>query len=411
MVIQGSSDSDRTKGADAGLSWGGVTRSDLDVDYQVLRSLRNRYSGRRCFVVGNGPSLRAKDLNIIDANGDVTIATNKIFLIFSQTAWRPTFYMLEDSATAEVSKASLDENFCGNVIYADYLEPHIPPSSRFAAFKLTGRVPPPEHPGFSPNFAVCAVSGGTITYSALQLAYWLGVSEVYFLGVDFNYALPDLRPSENYAGFKPFSGTNLLLFKLEQLKAVSEIDRIVVTSDSDHMLQMAKDAGVETHKRGLEYCDEKTKSFGEVVRHVAESVSGDHILWATCTAPLVFPKLYRQAIREYASALSEGFDSLMSVEVFKRYVWDATGPVNYKLGINHVPSQQLPEYFFITDGVLLAPRTKMIEWSYFHGTNPYKFRIGKREAVDIDDGLDLAKARAWLDMDESVSQISPYIHY
>ena len=52
----------------------------------------------------------------------------------------------------------------------------------------------------------------------------------------------------------------------------------------------------------------------------------------------------------------------------------------------------------------------MIEWAYFHGSNPYKFLVGKRTGCDIDDdGLDLACARAWLDMDESVSQIDPYI--
>jgi N-acylneuraminate cytidylyltransferase len=206
----------------------------------------------------------------------------------------------------------------------------------------------------------------------------------------------------------PFAGTNLLLFKIAQLKCVPEVTRIVVTSDSDHMLSLAAQAGADTHKRGIEYCDERTKTFGEVVRHVAESVPGEHILWATCTAPLVFPRLYREAIQQYENALAEGFDSLVSVEVFKRYLWDAQGPVNYKLGVAHVPSQQLPEYFIITDGVLLAPRPKMIEWSYFHGHNPYKFRLGKRESVDIDDGLDLAKARAWMDMDESVTQISPY---
>lgn len=206
----------------------------------------------------------------------------------------------------------------------------------------------------------------------------------------------------------PFAGTNLLLFKIEQLKCVQEIGRIVVTSDSDHMLAMAAATGVETHKRGPEYCDEKTKTFGEVVRHVAESITGDHVLWATCTAPLVFPKLYREAIKQYGLALDEGFDSLMSVEPFKRYIWSAQGPVNYQLGVKHVPSQQLPELYFVTDGILLAPRQKMIEWSYFHGPNPYKFRLGKRESVDIDDGLDLAKARAWMDMDESVSQVSPY---
>lgn len=203
----------------------------------------------------------------------------------------------------------------------------------------------------------------------------------------------------------PFAGTNLLLNKIEQLKKVPEVERVVVTSDSDMMLAMAAGAGALTHKRAPEFCDETTKSFGEVVRHIAESVEGQHILWATCTSPLVSPAVYRQAIETYWGALYDGYDSLVSFERIKRYLWDDNGPVNYELGLKHVPSQQLPDLYIVTDGILLAPREKMIEWSYFHGRHPYRFLVDKRTAVDIDDGLDLAVARAWLDMDESVSHI------
>ena len=206
----------------------------------------------------------------------------------------------------------------------------------------------------------------------------------------------------------PFAGTNLLINKINQLKQVKEITNIVVSSDSELMLAMAEREGVTTHRRALEFCDEKTKTFGEVVAHVCENVTGDHILWATCTAPLVFPKHYREAISLYHKALEDGFDSLVSMEQFKRYLWDEKGPVNYELGIKHVPSQQLPPLYFVTDGILLAPREKMIEWKYFHGSNPYRYILDKRTSVDIDDGLDLACARAWLDMDESVSHIDPY---
>ena len=161
----------------------------------------------------------------------------------------------------------------------------------------------------------------------------------------------------------PFAGTNLLLNKIEQLKKVPEVNKIVVTSDSDTMLEMARQAGVDIHKRAPEFCDEKTKTFGEVVRHVAENVDGDHILWATCTSPLVFPNVYRQAISEYIPALENGYDSLVAFERIKRYLWDDNGPLNYKLGLEHVPSQQLPDLYVVTDGILLAPREKMIEWS------------------------------------------------
>ena len=207
----------------------------------------------------------------------------------------------------------------------------------------------------------------------------------------------------------PFAGTNLLINKINQLKQVEEISNIVVSSDSDLMLTMAESQGVMTHKRAPEFCDEKTKTIGEVVAHICENVPGDDILWATCTAPLVFPKHYREAIKLYQEALKQGYDSLASMEKFKRYLWNDDGPVNYELGIKHVPSQQLPPLYFVTDGILLAPRKKMIEWKYFHGSNPYRYILDKRTSIDIDDGLDLACARAWLDMDESVSQIDPYI--
>lgn len=206
----------------------------------------------------------------------------------------------------------------------------------------------------------------------------------------------------------PFAGTNLLLNKINQLKQVPEIDHIVVSSDSDMMLTMAKTQGVQIHKRAPEYCDETSKTFGEVVAHICQSISGEHVLWATCTAPLVFPKQYSEAIKLYHQALKDGYDSLVSMEPFKRYVWDETGPVNYELGLRHVPSQQLPPLYFVTDGILLAPREKMIAWNYFHGHHPYRYLLDKRTSIDIDDGLDLACARAWLDMDESVSQIDPY---
>ncbi len=206
----------------------------------------------------------------------------------------------------------------------------------------------------------------------------------------------------------PFAGTNLLLYKIAQLKEVDGIARIVVSSDSRTMLAMAARAGVETHQRAPEYCDERSKSFGEVVAHIAASVPGDDILWATCTSPLVSPQIYRDGIAAYRRALEEGFDSLMSVEVIKRYLWDERGPINYRLGIEHVPSQQLPPLHIVTDGILLAPRLDMVAWKYFHGPRPFRFVLDKRSSVDIDDGLDLATARAWLDMDPTVSQIEPF---
>lgn len=206
----------------------------------------------------------------------------------------------------------------------------------------------------------------------------------------------------------PFAGTTLLQYKIRQLKRVKEIDEIVVSSDSDIMLSLAEHEGAKTHKRAPEYCDEKSKTFGEVVAHVCENCDSADIIWATCTSPLVEPEMYSRAIQQYYAEVPEKGDSLVSFEMIKRYLWDEKGPVNYELGVKHVPSQQLPPLYIVTDGICIAPRQKMIEWKYFHGHNPVRFLIDKKSAVDVDDGLDLACARAWLDTYEDNSWMMPF---
>lgn len=193
-----------------------------------------------------------------------------------------------------------------------------------------------------------------------------------------------------------FSGSTLLEYKIDQLKIVPQITNIVVSSDCDFMLSLAVKKNVQTHKRAAEYCDEKTKTFGEVVEHIAKSVDGENVIWATCTSPLVEPQDYSDAVSAYEQALSDGYDSLMSVEEFQGYIWTAEGPLNYELGGKHVPSQELPPLFRVTDGILISPRKKIIEWKYFHGVNPLMYKMDKRASIDIDDVFDMESAKAWL---------------
>ena len=194
----------------------------------------------------------------------------------------------------------------------------------------------------------------------------------------------------------PFHGTTLLEHKIEQLKAVPEIDQIVVSSDCDAILALAEVHGVKAHKRPAAYCDEISKSFGEVVHYITSQVTGEHIVWATCTSPLVSPTLYSAAIRKYWKVLTEGYDSLTTVSVMKEYIWDQNGPLNYKPGLQHVPSKQLPEWYVVTNGISIISRYKAIEQCYVYGRTPYPFVIDKIFSVDIDDELDLKQAEAWL---------------
>ncbi|MDR1029639.1 MAG: hypothetical protein LBL76_02055, partial [Treponema sp.] len=96
----------------------------------------------------------------------------------------------------------------------------------------------------------------------------------------------------------PFSDTNLLVHKIRQLKQVEEIDRIVVSSDSEEMLAIGIDEGVSAVKRPDEFANE-SRPFGEFIVYLCNTFEGTHFMWACATSPLVEPPLYRKACHLY----------------------------------------------------------------------------------------------------------------
>ena len=185
----------------------------------------------------------------------------------------------------------------------------------------------------------------------------------------------------------PFGETNLLIHKLRQLKQVEEITDIIVSSDSDIMLKMAEEEGVTAMKRPEKYANESVP-FGMFLEFICKEVPNEHIMWACATSPLVEPYLYRKAIATYFEKLNEGYDSLITCCPFQTYLMDDNGPVNFKMGLEHKNSEQLPMLYHFTNGINLAPKDKIIEWHYNYGPKAYKLIVNKREAADIDDVYD-----------------------
>ena len=58
-----------------------------------LKQFKNTHKGETCFIIGNGPSLKVGDLTRIHELGIPSFAFNRIFCIFDETPWRPTYYI------------------------------------------------------------------------------------------------------------------------------------------------------------------------------------------------------------------------------------------------------------------------------------------------------------------------------
>lgn len=192
----------------------------------------------------------------------------------------------------------------------------------------------------------------------------------------------------------PFADSNLLIHKIQQLKLVDGIDEIIVSSDSDEMLQMALDEDVLAIKRPAMYADE-SQPFGKFLEYLTGEMNCKHLLYACCTSPLIEADLYEKAINLYLDKLKEGYDSLISVYKYQHFLLDNNGPMNFCRGLKHVNSQELPVYYNFTCGIILSAKENIREWKYHFGPNVYKMEVSQEEAIDIDTYWDYIAAKAY----------------
>ncbi|MBO6573729.1 MAG: acylneuraminate cytidylyltransferase family protein [Balneola sp.] len=182
--------------------------------------------------------------------------------------------------------------------------------------------------------------------------------------------------------FKPFAGKSLLEHKLETVKKLP-IDEIIINTDSDEAIEMAKKEGVSYHKREPYYASSVCTN-SEYHEYLAKVTLAENIIIAQVTEPMISLETFEDAIDNY---YLNDCNSLMSVKVVKEFLWHENKPINYSLD-NAPNSQNLPEYFAPTFGLVIVNRDAMLESKNFICSNPYFYELNEYEAVDIDTDLD-----------------------
>ncbi len=173
-----------------------------------ISNLKNAHKKGTAFIIGNGPSLQAKDLDLIRQYNIPTFASNKIYKIFNKTDWRPSYYVIEDYGICSSNYNEIQEKITCPIFAGNYLKEFFPNNTKALFFEQIGRVDPPEIPDFSKSIAHGINAGGTVTYTCMQIAYYLGFTDLILLGVDFSYSTPGLRPHDTMHGYKTYTPDN-----------------------------------------------------------------------------------------------------------------------------------------------------------------------------------------------------------
>lgn len=152
-----------------------------------LKSYKNIHKGERCFIIGTGPSLKTEDLDKL--KDEFTFSSHRIFEIFPKTEWRPTYYICQDyplicKFKEEIKSVEAKRKFM--LIEAKH---NFSEESDISYFVLRHKDFYPNNADFSTHINRYIGQGFTVTYAAIQMAYYMGFSKVYLLGIDHNYSV------------------------------------------------------------------------------------------------------------------------------------------------------------------------------------------------------------------------------
>lgn len=154
-----------------------------------IAEMKNKYKGKRCFVIATGPSLSIEDLEKLHRKNEFCISINTVFCSFQNTAWRPDQYVVVDVDAINtyddaIREMDVKEKFIADASmdfdYGSLTDEFYVYHSICTKYTL-------EQGLISDDFAKYVYNSGTITAICLQLAMYEGFSEIYLLGCDCSY--------------------------------------------------------------------------------------------------------------------------------------------------------------------------------------------------------------------------------
>lgn len=145
-----------------------------------LEMLRDRHRGERVVVVANGPSLNRMDLSLLAQ--ETVIGLNKIFLGLDRFGFYPRYHVTVNRKVLEQSATEIRALNCVKFI-SDRAGDLVPEDG------LTYRINTTAAPArFCHDISRGVHEGWTVTYAALQIAWYLGFSKVVLVGLDHRFS-------------------------------------------------------------------------------------------------------------------------------------------------------------------------------------------------------------------------------
>ena len=185
--------------------------------------------------------------------------------------------------------------------------------------------------------------------------------------------------------FKLFCGKNLLIHKIETLKNVGNLHDIIVNTDSDDAIKIAKDYGVGFKRRDDYYASSECSN-SEFWSNIAKNTDSEFIMFTHCTNPLITKETYQKMIEIFNKSNKEN-DSFNTVTEVKEFLYLNSKPINFE-PTKSPNSQNLPDVVKLNFAVNILSTDLMFKKKSLIGDNPFFFKLDQIEGFDINSNND-----------------------
>ncbi len=161
-----------------------TTTAQLPQNIAAIRKLKDKYKGKRCFIIGGSPSLNQLDLTKL--NNEYTCTVGKGYKLVEKGLKHSTFHVFGDIFGYAESCTELDANFSDTYFFRSAIDcVNVIETPIF--FDTYDRSVNPASNGFQTDLCKPLYCGCTVIVYALQIMAYLGFKKIYLIGVDLDF--------------------------------------------------------------------------------------------------------------------------------------------------------------------------------------------------------------------------------
>lgn len=223
------------------------------VNKEYIRNFHNIHEGERCFIVANGPSLLKTNLDLLE--NEITIGMNRIYLNFEKSSFRPSYYVAMNELILEQFPNEISQLTMPKFLNWNRRSFFGFPDANMVFLKSKMVI----NDTFQYDLTHPLVVGASVTFVALQIAFYMGFEKVVLIGLDHNYAekgtpnktetrISEQDSSHFHANYFP-KGVKWQLPDLQRSEVDFEIARKVFQSNGREILDATIDGKCQVFEK------------------------------------------------------------------------------------------------------------------------------------------------------------------